>query len=154
LRISRSTRRVISQFERNPVLQLFYIAHLAAAKRLSKTFENFLPAARYIGWRRCLGCLTLQVSFCKRATNYRALLQNMAYKDKASYASSNFLPAARNTGWRRCIGCLTLQVSFCKRAINNRALLQNMTYKDKASSASSPPCTTLGMHAADYIAAS
>ena len=27
------------------------------------------------GWRRPMGCLKLQVIFCKRATNYRALLQ-------------------------------------------------------------------------------
>jgi len=40
------------------------------------------------GWRRNIGCLKLQVSFRKRATNYRALLQKETCKDKASYASS------------------------------------------------------------------
>jgi len=30
------------------------------------------------GWRRCIGCLKLQVSFCKRATNHRALLRKIA----------------------------------------------------------------------------
>ena len=40
----------------------------------------------HIGWRRCIGCLKLQVSFCKRATNYRVLLRKMTYKDKASDA--------------------------------------------------------------------
>jgi len=40
------------------------------------------------GWRRCIGCLKFQVSFRKRATNYRALSQEMTYKDNASYASS------------------------------------------------------------------
>jgi len=40
------------------------------------------------GWRRCIGCLKLQVSFRKRATIYRALLRNETCKDKASYASS------------------------------------------------------------------
>jgi len=40
------------------------------------------------GWRRPIGCLQLQVSFHKRATNYRALLQKMTYTDKASYESS------------------------------------------------------------------
>ena len=40
------------------------------------------------GWRRPIGCLKLQVIFCKRATNYRALLRKMTYKDKPSYASS------------------------------------------------------------------
>jgi len=39
-------------------------------------------------WRRCIGCLKLQVSFCKRATNYRALLRKITCKDKASYESS------------------------------------------------------------------
>jgi len=40
------------------------------------------------GWRRCIGCLKLQVSFRKRATNYRALLRKLACKDKASYTYS------------------------------------------------------------------
>jgi len=39
------------------------------------------------GWRRPIWCLKLQVIFHKRATNYRALLQKMTYKDKASYGS-------------------------------------------------------------------
>jgi len=39
--------------------------------------------------RRCTGCLKLQVSFCKRATNDRALLQKETHKDKAFCA---FLP--------------------------------------------------------------
>jgi len=42
----------------------------------------------YKGWRRPIGCLKLQVIFCKRATNYRALLWKMTCKDKASYGSS------------------------------------------------------------------
>jgi len=42
----------------------------------------------YTGWHRVIGCLKLQVIFCKRATNYRALLQKMTCKDKASYGSS------------------------------------------------------------------
>jgi len=44
-------------------------------------------------WRRCIGCLKLQVSFRlklqvsfhQRATYHRALLRKMTYKDKASY---------------------------------------------------------------------
>jgi len=40
------------------------------------------------GWRRPIGCLKLQVIFRKRATNYRALLRKITYKDKASYGSS------------------------------------------------------------------
>ena len=48
----------------------------------------------YTGWRRCIGCLKLQMSFRKRATNYRALSRESKYKDKASYASS--LPCMSN----------------------------------------------------------
>ena len=40
------------------------------------------------GWQRSIGCLTLQVIFRRRATNYRALLRKMTQKDKASYGSS------------------------------------------------------------------
>jgi len=39
------------------------------------------------GWRRPIGCLKLQVFFCKRATNYSALLRKMTYEDTASYES-------------------------------------------------------------------
>jgi len=40
------------------------------------------------GWHRLIECLKLQVIFCKRATNYRALLRKMTYQDEPSYASS------------------------------------------------------------------
>jgi len=40
------------------------------------------------GWRRCIGCLKLQVIFRRRPTHYRALLREMTNKDKASYGSS------------------------------------------------------------------
>jgi len=40
-----------------------------------------------MGWRRPIGCLTLQVISHKRAINYTALLRKMTYKDKASYGS-------------------------------------------------------------------
>ena len=40
------------------------------------------------GWRRPIGCLKLQVIFHQRATNSRALLREMTYKDKASYDST------------------------------------------------------------------
>ena len=39
------------------------------------------------GWRGNVGCLKLQVSFCQRATDYRAFLRKETYKDEASYAS-------------------------------------------------------------------
>ena len=37
--------------------------------------------------RRLIGCLKLQVVFCKRATDYRALLQKTNCKDNASYGT-------------------------------------------------------------------
>jgi len=40
------------------------------------------------GWRRCIGCLKLQVSFQKRVSTYRALLREMTYEDMASFVSS------------------------------------------------------------------
>ena len=40
------------------------------------------------GWRRPIGCLKLHFIFCKRATNYRALLRKMTYEDKAAYDST------------------------------------------------------------------
>jgi len=40
------------------------------------------------GWRRYTRCLKLQVSFCKRATHYKALLWKMTCKDKAFFESS------------------------------------------------------------------
>jgi len=41
-----------------------------------------------IGWRRLIGCLELQIIFCKRATNHRGLLWKVTCEDKASYGSS------------------------------------------------------------------
>jgi len=46
-------------------------------------------------WRRPIGCLKLQVVFRKRATNYRALMRKVTYKDKAFYHSTPSL--ARET---------------------------------------------------------
>jgi len=122
------------------------------------------------GWRRCIGCLKLQVSFCKRATNRRALLQKETYTDKASYGSlppciylvakhvcwcqinlSFCVPGIyifvkspcccqTYTEWRRLVGYLKLQVIFRKRATNYKALLRKMTNEDKASHDSTSPC--------------
>jgi len=51
-------------------------------------FSEGKTALHPTGWRRCIGCLELQVSFCKKTTNYRALLWEMTYKDEASYGCS------------------------------------------------------------------
>jgi len=41
-------------------------------------------------WRRCIGYLKRQVSFCKKTTHYRALLWKMTNKDEVSCASAPF----------------------------------------------------------------
>ena len=40
----------------------------------------------HTGWRRCIGCRNLQVSFCKRTIDYRVLLRKEMYNDEAFYA--------------------------------------------------------------------
>ena len=61
--------------------RLMYLRHPAAS-------DCSIGAPILTGWRRPIGCLKLQVSCCKRATNYRALAQKITYKDKVSFASS------------------------------------------------------------------
>ena len=63
--------------------------------------------------RRRPGCLKLQVIFRKRATNYRALLLKMTYKDKASYGSSppriRYKTAKRKSRYTRFGDCWARQ---------------------------------------------
>ena len=58
------------------------------------------------GWWRPIGCLELQLIFRKRATNCRALLRKMTYKDKASYGSS---PPCTWCEW-----CIVVFVDVCE----------------------------------------
>jgi len=60
------------------------------------------------GWRRRVGCLKLQVIFRQTANNYRALLRNMTYKDKASYGSSPPCTLCSSTPSRSICVCLSL----------------------------------------------
>jgi len=92
-----------------------------------------MAVCRYhTGWRKCIGCNTFQVSFRKRATNYRAFLR----KIDICYCRA----CRHRTGWRQHIRCLKLQVSCRKRGNNYRSLSRKITYKDKASCASWPSC--------------
>jgi len=53
---------------------------------LNASRSHFLKSQLYnTGWKRGIGCFKLQVSFRKRATNYRALLRKMTCEDKALY---------------------------------------------------------------------
>jgi len=65
----------------NPILSIEY-----ADSRCIESAES--TDSIDTGWRRPIGCLYLQVIFCKRDTSYRALLRKMAYKHKASYDST------------------------------------------------------------------
>jgi len=78
------------------------------------------------GGRRPTGCLKLQSSFHQRATNYRALLRKMTYKDKASYVSlPPFMQFLGCCGaWVfgfACIGCLHIYWALLRI---NRACLR------------------------------
>jgi len=53
--------------------------------------------SRYTGWRRPAGCLKLQVIFCKRATNFRALLRKLTGRAAARRTDA----AVRHQGSRR-----------------------------------------------------
>jgi len=72
----------------------------AQMKYRSPPIYKCIRTCMHTGWRRCRGCLKLQVSFRKKTTNYRARLQKMTYKDKASYAYS--LPCTVSTP-KRCM---------------------------------------------------
>ena len=66
------------------------------------------------GWRRPIGCLKLQVIFRKRATNHRALLRKMTYKDKASYGSSPpCTPPSPLILISRALACVCVCVCVC-----------------------------------------
>jgi len=67
---------------------------------LSRGVQKNLCAA---GWRRLIGCLKLQVIFCKRTTNYVALLRKMTYEDKASYDS---MPLCRFKSFQSLSKCV------------------------------------------------
>jgi len=58
-----------------------------SALLLYKRFKAHYHSKSATGWRRCVGCLKLHVSFRKRATNNRALWRKMTCKDKASVSN-------------------------------------------------------------------
>jgi len=78
----------------------------------------FLKNQLCTGWRRSIGCLRLQVICRKRATNYRALLRKMTWKDKASYRSSP--PCSYLTiGYNFCIAYRFSKISSLLNLLRN-----------------------------------
>jgi len=90
----------------------------------------------HTGWRRLVGCLKLQVIFCKRATNYRALLQKITIK--ISHPMRLRHPVVMIT--ITYIANITLQTSKKKHTTFLLCSTKNMynAYSDFDNSASSP----------------
>ena len=68
----------------------------------------------HTGWQKCIGCLTLQVSFRQRATKYRTFSREMTCKDKASRVSSP--PCTSLTCacmWARVRACIDIWIYVC-----------------------------------------
>ena len=84
-------------------------------------------------WCRPIGCLKLQVIFCKRATENRAHLRKMTYKDKASYGSSP--PCTRSLELN-----LILISHFPQKSPTIDGSFAERDLQLEASYGSSPPC--------------
>ena len=87
------------------------------------------------GWRRPIGCLKLQVIFCKIATNYRALLRCPITKTSNRLRHALCLPflcvvnvychaCSFRVGWLWLVGSIKLNVSFAKEPCKRGAILQ------------------------------
>ena len=83
------------------------------------------------GWRGDIGYLNLYVISRKRATNYRALLREMTYKDQEHY---EFTPTCTYSLCRHAYGVATMSSLleiiglFCKRALRKRLWSAKETY--------------------------
>ena len=96
---------------RDPTMYMIYIYKHITINRSITT-----------GWRRCIGFLELQVTFCTRAINSRARLRKTTYKDKASYGSS---PPGMML--LRLVGSIKLYVSFAEYGLFHSVLLPKET---------------------------
>ena len=82
----------------------------------------------------------LQVIFRKWATNYRALLRKVTYKDKAP-CDVTLVTWSINIVWRRVIGCLICIDHFPQKSPIIRGSLTKDDLQLKTSYGASPPCT-------------
>jgi len=94
--------------------------------------------SRDAGWRRGIGCLKLQVSFCKRATKCTTLSWKETHKDmwKETYKDVS----SRNTGWRRGIRCFIFIRLFLQKSPIISGYFAERDVRLKASCAVSSPC--------------
>ena len=94
------------------------------------------------GWRRCIGCLKLQVIFRKRSTNYRALLRKVTYEYNASYDSTplSMTDNVSHKEWRRIIGCLIFIGHFLQKSPLTSGSFARNVLQLKKSHKSSPRC--------------
>jgi len=85
------------------------------------------------GWPRPIGCLSGQVVFRGRATNY--IHFQVIFRGRATnYIHFQVIFRGRATNY------IHFQVIFSGRATNYRAFVRKMTCKNKASYGSWPPC--------------
>jgi len=78
----------------------------------SRLYRDFVCRTFSTGWWRPIECLKLQAIFCKRATNYKALLRKMTYEDKASYDST---PPCSTLTFLRFSTCHRVPAARCVR---------------------------------------
>jgi len=95
-------------------------------------------------WQRCIRCLKLYISFCKRATNYRAFLRKMTCKDKASYASSPPC-SCMCTPFHRKLAHLLLQRMQCFLLFSTLRLLLDWFWKSGWLIHKSALCTRIAL---------
>ena len=86
-RLSECTIYLHIQGARDSIARPQLTGHTHTSSAYAHEFCRFVMIGT--GWRRPIGCLKLQINFGKRATDHRALLLKITYKDKASYASSS-----------------------------------------------------------------
>jgi len=81
----------------------------------NQLIETYAYTYSHSRWQWPTGGLKLHVIFRKRATNCKALLRKIIYKDKASYGSWPpwiYVHTKTSTGWRRPVGYLISCRSF------------------------------------------
>ena len=77
-----NTWRIWHDMTHSHVMSMTHHSHVHDAHRVfpCACVSRVVMHVIHTGWRRHLGCLKLQVSFCKRATIYRALLRKWPMK--------------------------------------------------------------------------